>query len=312
VSFAPDDRGFVHRRWQYGKQFLMFRAPFDGSAPVLPESPLAAQWRTERAASWDNVPLARTLDTLPALAARFRAGGDSADVYIAGRVPVARLLGGMELARAPLQVDLWVATPRGERVSRDSSRTMVPAGMYRVEALQPEIERGARGGAAVSTPAGVSFPLSGFGVSDLLVAERVQRRTDPPQRWTDYNIVPNAGILTRGQSFALLWESYELAATPEGTNQYRVELAVLPTDRRTPSAFTMRVSSGASIGVAARSKDRLAFGFTRELPARAVHVNDVQLDLGNTDPGTYLLRVTLTDLVSKRTDTRETVVTVTR
>jgi hypothetical protein len=134
-----------------------------------------------------------------------------------------------------------------------------------------------------------------------------------PSRWTDYTVAPSAGVLRTGQRVALLWESYDLARTAAGTNRYRVELAVLPAGETKQADFTVRVSGGSGgVGLTGRAGDRVALGFVRELPARPTHVDDVELDLGATPPGTYLVRITLTDLVTSKRDRRETVVTVTR
>ena len=333
ASRIPDRLGVVQKVWRYDDGArVVLKLPWGARVPFLGDEPEVATWRQQWTVSWHNVPIVKAIAPLPALAARFRAPGDSADVYVAALLPLEHLLPADERASRPLQVDFWGVTTAGERLWRDSTlaaasrsgtdvartrvwRRRVPAGayMYRVEALQPETQRGARGAAAVSTPAGVDFALHGFGVSDLLVAERLQRRTEPPQRWTDYNVVPNAGMVRQGQMVALLWESYELAATPEGTNRYRVELAVVPAVRTRRADFSLRVVGGtAGVGLTGRSQNRVAVGFTRELPARAVHVDDVLLDLGRSPPGTYVVRVTLTDLVSNRSDARETVVTVTK
>jgi hypothetical protein len=198
-------------------------------------------------------------------------------------------------------------------MSRKVWRRRVPAvgsiGV-RVEALERAAMRGARVVGALDVPAD-----RGFGMSDVLVAERLAPREGrAPRRWSDMFIAPSVGQLRRGQQFSMMWETYELAATPEGTNRYRVDIGLRQLDRSRLSRIVTRVLGG-TVGSrearAGRAGQQVAMSFTREVPAGPMSLDYLALSLGETGRGRFRLTITITDLVSGRSVTRERDLTVT-
>lgn len=283
---------------------------------------------------WSNVTLAQRVDPADTHVARFRvAGSDSADIYVAAHLPVSRMFRGLELTRAPLGVDLWVMDAAGNRVLRDSTlehiapadsagssmrvwRKRLPAGSYyyRVEAWQPQALRGARGLVQPAAAANTAMTLRGFGLSDVLVAERVAPRASvgADTRWTDFNIVPNAARLRRGQPYALLWEVYDAAAS-EGQLRYNVAVTLRKVGAAPTRSFLTQVLSGTGAPSGLKSRDNrgeVRLAYDRVAEAAAVSVNYLVLELGDAPAGEYALDVAVTDQVTKKTAASSVAITV--
>jgi hypothetical protein len=181
--------------------------------------------------------------------------------------------------------------------------------LYRVEALQPDAMRGARGASRIELTG-----ERGFGMSDLLVAAAVVPRAGvTPERWSDFDITPSFGRVRRGRSFSLLWETYGL--TPrDGSDAYDVSLTVSrPNISGGLGGFVARIVGGVAgaIGLSSRGgADSVALAFPRRIPAREAAVDYVTLDMANAPAGTYRLDLSITDKNSTRRVTRQSTITV--
>ena len=166
------------------------------------------------------------VDSIRVQLVRFRAGSDSGDVFVAAALPVGHMIEDVDLARGKIDIAIRAYTWRGMPVfARDITetvdfnhadpveirawRTRLRSGsfLYRVEALQPDARRGARAASRIEV-----LGETGFGLSDLLVADQVTRAGAAGGRWSDFLIAPDLGVVRKGQPFALLWETYALGA----------------------------------------------------------------------------------------------------
>lgn len=283
----------------------------------------AQELKAVQPASWSNVPIMRRIDSIQVQIARFRAVGDSADVVMVADLPVDSLVAGVDVTRVPLDMGMGMWTGPSVVLLRDSTRVLVdpkdllnaprlrawrerlPAGdhVYRFEALQPDALRGARALGKVSLRR-----ETGFGASDLLVAERVApREGTPARRWRDLIVSPNAATFSRGTPIGLVWETYGLQPSPEGGAKYRVVVSVERRFDNKASAFVANVVGGitGSVGASAKenNKGRAALKFERSAPAADVALDWLTLDIGNAAPGRYLVSVEVTDLVSNKVTT---------
>jgi GWxTD domain-containing protein len=328
LALPGGDDGPNRELWLYGNglQFV-FDAPATwGTARFSGDYfEVAKRARDREPVRWANVPVNRTMDSIPVLAARFRAG-DSTDVFLAADVPLTRLARGLDISRVNVDVDLKIFDAAADLTRHDSTRVAVNAesppvqlrawrnrvgggtNVYRVEALQPDALNAARAMGTVVTRA-----ASGFGVSDVLLAERVAPRGDAaPARWSDFVIQPSAGRFRRRQTIDLLWETYDLAAA-DGGSRYRVAITLDKVERRGASQLAARVVGGVAevLGRSAvGNRGAVTLRYDRATPARPAVVDYVTLDLTTAAPGQYRLAVEVTDLIANRTTTQRTVLTV--
>lgn len=331
VAGFPPHNGVSSLLWMYGHglAFVFRTPPTYGTATFAGD--YAERARLERLNTpvrWDNLELGRRIDTVVVQVARFRATGDSTDVVLVADIPVDSLLAGVDVTRAAVDVEMRVYGGSADVVARDSTRTLVVAGasdlprtrawrqrlgpgahLYRVEALQPDVLRGARAVGAVRAGAAES----GLAMSDVLLAARVLPRNGrDAERWSDFDVAPSASRFRRGESVALLWETYALGAD-RGASRYRVAVTVERERRRgRAAAFATRVVGGAAgaLGMSARGSGRVTLAYDREVPARAVAVDHLTLDLGGAAPGRYRLSVEVTDRVAGTRTRRESTVTI--
>ena len=351
ISFAPNtsnnrscpdcptgnDPGAGTIIWWYPDTRLsfIFRAPpsYGTAAYQFDFKEVAERIRERVPASFRNVDIVREMDTVAVQLARFRTSSDSTDVLVLAEIPLRRMTANTDLASGPVDVALATYDQKARRLAWDSTRKVVrfdrdlvekrawrerhgPGTIaYRIEALQPDAMRGAR---AIGTLDVVHN--KGYGLSDVVVGQRiVPRDSASSQRWTDMLIVPSAGVLRRGESFGVLWETYDLAARG-GSSRYTVELSltVLEVDRSDEKTgktdFATRIIGGVAdaIGVSARGDDRVTLKYTREHDARPVALNYLTIDLGDAPRGRYRLRIDVTDLVSSKRATTERFLTVTK
>jgi GWxTD domain-containing protein len=266
------------------------------------------------------------VDSIAVQLVRFRAGSDSGDVFVAAALPVERMIEGVDLARGAVDISIRAYTWRGTPVfTRDihemvdfmhadpvevrAWRTRLHAGsfLYRVEALQPDARRGARAASRIEV-----VGESGFGLSDLLIADQVTSRTGSGgARWSDFLIAPNMGFVKRGHPFALLWETYGL--TPQkGSNKYKVSITVQRVRAGGFGGFVAKIVGGISgaVGLSASGDDKVSLSFPREVPAAEVNVDYVSIDLGEAPAGTYLVTVDVTDTVTNATTRQVSSLTV--
>jgi GWxTD domain-containing protein len=281
-----------------------------------------------RGVNWNGVPGVTGLDSIAVQSAFFRAGPDSADLFVAARIPTDRLSQGTATA---LALDLFILTNDGAVVRRDSSRWVLDsmqrrapairvwrprlaraAYLHRVEAYEPVEARGARGGSMPASIDDASFRLDGYGVSQVLVTQGVASRTGSyGDRWSDYNILPNPGALHRDGAVSLLWEVYGDSAT--SLQRYRVTVTLQPPAPAVARTLGLQVRSGIVGGAArrTRARDRVSVTFERQYPVGA-RVRVEQLDLGSVKvtPGVYVLRLDVVDGATQRVATTSRLVTV--
>jgi GWxTD domain-containing protein len=330
IRYGPPDQRFtsgangfdgVSETWIYNSGVAFtFNAPASfGTARYAQNSyTRARELKAQQPASWANVPINQRIDSIHVQVARFRAVGDSSDLIIVAELPVDSLLRGLDVTRAPVDVGMGVWTGPSVVLMRDSTRVVIdprdrvnaprlrawrerlPAGqhVYRVEALQPDGMRGARALGHMRLSAN-----TGFGASDLLVAERVAARDGvAARRWRDLIVAPNAGTFRRGEPIGLVWETYGLQAAPEGGARYRVTVTVERRFGSKASAFVANVIGGVTgaTGLSARENDkgRAALRFERSAPATDVALDWLTLDMGNASAGRYLVTVEVLDLVA--------------
>ena len=281
---------------------------------------------------WDNVATDRRMDSVVVQLSRFRSeAADSGDFLMVANVPLDSLLRGLDLKSGPVDVDFQMFDDRFRRVARDSTRYIITVGdptganlrawrrrvgrgafLYRIEAHQPDAMRGARAVGQTSIGRDTSFKLDGFGMSDIVIADRVVPRTGVPSaRWSDFNIVPAIGTLKQRQSIALLWETYELGVR-EGSNRYRVEVSLTKQKREGALGMAATIIGGVagSIGVTDKGKGKVTLKYDRNIPRTAAAVDYLTVDLGEAPTGRYTLRVDIFDTVTGRQVWRERNVTI--
>lgn len=276
--------------------------------------------------SFANLAATRMIDTIPIRVARFRAGADSSDVVIAAPIPVDSLVRGLDVTMAPVDLDFRIfdqfvrvhgieserQTVRPDSVNAPFARTwrrrLGPGiNVVRVEALQADSRRAARAMTRINPESN-----TGFGMSDVLLGSKPSTRDGAaPKRWSDVSMEPTMGSFARGSSVGLLWEMYELAAR-DGTAKYRLAITVERTDRGGAGNVVARIVDGLgrTVGRQQQSRDKLSITFDRSAAAAGVLVEYLSLDLSASSPGTYRLRVEVTDSSNGRKTSRETLFVV--
>lgn len=275
-------------------------------------------------ARWNGVPFVGRMDTIDVMLARFRAPGDSIDLYVEGRVPL-RSFPHRDTPRmrpdAKITSTLFLRTPQGEPIFEAQTQSNLPSSrtvalthawrartgtgeiMHRVEALEPSFGSGARGVMQFTSDAAIKIPVSGFGMSDVLVTGNATDIRVPVLRWFDFRLTPNAGVVLPKQRFSLLWEIYELSPGPDGRVRWRVEIQREQGERVITDDVRDALTQGtkASAKVVAAEPDASSVTYTREAPARAVQVEHVKIPLPDNAPfGRHVITVAVTDLVSGR------------
>ena len=275
-------------------------------------------------ARWTGVPFVGRMDTIDVMLARFRAPGDSVDLYVEGRVPL-RSFPHRDTPymrpNAQITSTLFLRTPLGEPIVQPSVQDNLPSPrtialthawrartgtgeiMHRVEALEPSRGAAARGVMQFTSDAALKIPVSGFGMSDVLATGNAVEVRVPAQRWFDYRITPNAGVVLPKQRFSLLWEIYELTPGPDGRVRWKVEIQREQGERVITDDVRDALTSGnkASAKVVASEPDASSLTYSREAPPRGVQVEHVKLPLpDNAAYGRHVVSVTVTDLVSGR------------
>jgi GWxTD domain-containing protein len=333
ISFPADAiRQGEHRiriLWWYStdETFLFRQLPTYGVAPLDPDDARVTQrLRDTVPVAWTNAGVKPLADSIDVALTRFRAAADSSDVYFAAELPVKRMVQDVDLARGALDVQLeaftWRAKPVFSAMSHETIdfahpdinqmhawRTRLQAGtfLYRVEALQADAGRGARSASRIEL-----IPGGGFGVSDILVADSVAPANGGAGRWSDFRIAPNVGRVKRGNSFAMLWETYDLQKMANGTSSYNVTITLRREKGGGLGAFAAKIIGGvkSAIGISGNGSDHISLSFPRQTPAHAVAVDYVTLDLGDATPGNYTIDVDITDLATHRHVSRERPLTI--
>ncbi|MDH4350135.1 MAG: tetratricopeptide repeat protein [Gemmatimonadota bacterium] len=339
VAYGPPDvwlmfdRSFivwVYRRTHFRFQFALTpgytRARFAGDAR---EGLRVA--REESPARFDNIPLFRDLDTILVQASQFRDRGDTTAVVVFGAIPIARLtesspIAGLELssgavvtdsAGRELQRDRRAETVQGtalDGVAHRSWRLRLPAGPYllRAEAYLPTLDRGARG---METLTVRDYPTGAVALSDVLAAGRIQPRDSLARRWSDFFIEPNGGRFVPGDSVALLWEIYDLAADSNGLAHFDVQLR-LTVDAIERRSFAAQIVGGVSdaMGLSAVGDDQVALDYDRRAAVgpNGTVVEFVTVELRDAPEGRYTIEVLVRDRLTGAMARRERVMLVNR
>lgn len=333
ISFPPDAiRQGEHRiriLWWYSTEetFLFRQLPTYGVATLDPDDAReTARLRDTVPVAWTNAGVKPLADTINVALARFRARDDSSDIYFAAELPVKHLVEDVDLAKGALDVELeaftWRAKPvfastthesidfaHPEEKMMQSWRLRLQAGtfLYRVEALQPDAGRGARSASRVEL-----LPASGFGLSDILVADSLSPTSGVPERWSDFQISPSVGRVHRGKSFAMLWETYDLQKQATGNSTYDVTITLRREKGGGLGALAAKIIGGvkSAIGISGSGSDHISLSFPRQAPARAIALDYITLDLGAASPGNYVIDVEVTDRANHRHVSRERPLTI--
>ncbi|HUF29849.1 MAG TPA: GWxTD domain-containing protein [Gemmatimonadaceae bacterium] len=318
MSFPPDTFGQIGILWRYrsGLAFAFRLSPSFGTASAAFDVRDVMEERFNRTpARWDNLATTRRMDSITTVVTLFRGAGDSVDVVIAAEIPAGRLARGVNLESGAMQIGFIAFDGDANLLARDTSslamdfdaadsaqvlhrswRRRLGSGEigFRVEALQPESGNAARSVAAVELSRG-----TGFGVSDVLLADSVGTTGGLPERWSDLSIAASTGRVRRGRDIALVWETYDLAADSTRSSAYRVEIGIVRTDgTRIGRAITRVLGGTLGRGEGRGRDDRVAVSFDRRVPARPVTLDYLTLDLGDLAAGAYRLTITVVDSVT--------------
>ena len=298
------------QNWGYGTAFQTrgSRTDFDSSS-------------AEKPATWTNLPIMRYgVDSVSTQTVRFRAPGDSMDVAVFAGIRAGRLRRNSGLEQSELRHGVFLVDALGRELSRTTGtvatrerdtlavipreyfvRTTTSAQAVRVEALEPDALRAAR---SISDLSG--FTMRGFGLSDLLVAAKVERAVERDSaRWSDFEISALVGnVVPRGAPLDLLWESYEPGAA-DGKARLRFAVRV----QRETSGGLVSVAGRVIGGIrealtGTRRNDDVTVSYEREPAVLPVLVDHVRVEVGRLEPGRYRVTLTATDLVRNVTVNR--------
>lgn len=341
VRGADSDRGDIHIRygppelvlafreqavvctiWAYdvGLKFVFTGAPTFATARIpIDDREIVDAIVEENPVRWDNINRMRVRE-MPAHVARFRAGPDSVDVYVAVLPPLDSIRQSSDVD-APVRTDFWLLDGGVRVVARDSVRPTragaqsftrrVPVGwyVYRAESTMDGALYGATAGNRVFARDTAGFATRGFGMSDVVLAARAASRAGLATGWRQLDIAPQFGAAPVGGSVSLVWENYDFTAT-QGAARYAISVT-LERQRSAAGRIAARIVGAAAQAVGVdQSDDRLTIRFERESAHRAVLLENLTLALGETPAGTYTLTVEVTDHASGRTTSRVLTLTV--
>ena len=260
------------------------------------------------------------VDSVPVQIARFRGSNpQNTRVEFHAAVPVHELAKGSGVQSVPIETGLWIldAARRPQVDARDTARVQATASapamrswarqfrpgeyVYRVEALEPQANRAARAGGALSIG---SFDAESFTVSDVLLGTALKSYNVRRRDELDMTVLPDHA-LDPGQTLGLYWESYG-AQPRDGGVAVQVELSVTVLELNRPNIAHIRAIGAVAdrLGVSQEGTSKVTMKWTHMAPAvsagddRQFHV--MELDLRDSPPARYQLDVKLTDLVSGR------------
>jgi GWxTD domain-containing protein len=321
IGFGPaftDDAADVVQFWLYpsGLIFAFRGMPTFGTMRLAgDDAGMNEEIKSRFPVRWDNVALPQ-VDSIPASAARFRAG-DSLDVAVsAGYSAPDSIAASMDVA-GPVRRHLWMLNENGPVRHLESPldaegvhlwRVRLAPGTFafRVEAHGETAMRGQRGTGIVdaTTP---EFPLAGFGVSDILLARDVGGAGT--RRWSELQIAPTTGVIATSEPIVMLWENYDFASH-EGRAVYDVALELRRQQGRGARIRAQILGALASLARTETGEDHVTFRFSRDVPHAAAFADWVQLSLPEAPPGTYVVSLTVSDRNSGREARRSTFVTI--
>ncbi|MDH5196911.1 MAG: hypothetical protein OEY20_06635, partial [Gemmatimonadota bacterium] len=173
-------------------------------------------------------------------------------------------------------------------------------------------DRGARG---METLTVRDYPTGAVALSDVLAAGRIQPRDSLARRWSDFFIEPNGGRFVPGDSVALLWEIYDLAADSNGLAHFDVQLR-LTVDAIERRSFAAQIVGGVSdaMGLSAVGDDQVALDYDRRAAVgpNGTVVEFVTVELRDAPEGRYTIEVLVRDRLTGAMARRERVMLVNR
>ncbi len=315
----------------YGTRFSVLRAAMFAPRPSCTDDLKAFltihSCAMSRRADWSDVAFYGRTDRIDVTMARFRARGDSADVYVGARIPL-RAFRSREDPRATradrIALAFWLTTESGAPIHRETVSRELPASgllawtqqwthrvgsvrmMHRVEALEPMQPAGARGVTRFTSDAQVAFPVRGFGMSDVLIAATAAPRQGVAHRWSDLVIQPNGANVPPAGRFAMVWEVYDLEPGRDGRVHWRVrikrERGAVVSREDMPSVLAGAASAGTRVIAAERSAPDVSY-VRSDSPAAAV-LENIVFNASDAPVGYNVYNVTIDDLVSGRSVTR--------
>jgi hypothetical protein len=337
VGEDPRSVGTVTTVWFYPERnlrFVFYGPPGYNFARFAGEfAAYAEDARYAMPVQYDNVPLTEALDSVAVQVAAFRHPTDTARtelVFFAG-LPLRRMAQGVDLREGPIQNGLFVTDPleravvterRDERVQfqaeehfeRRTFLAALSAGdyRYRVEVRQPTTSRAARGSGPLSVE---SFGRGPLVLSDVIVADRVERRVEAPAGRADFLMDPNPAMsFSPGEAVHLYWEIYNLQPDSIGSVEYTAEvvLRVQSLERRGIVARALGPVFDA-VGLSAKGDEPISLRYdVSEAAAGRDRVPAwLAVDLVEAPSGTYVLELGITDRTSGQTAVRRRTFTVT-
>jgi hypothetical protein len=313
--------GDVSIVWVYnnGMMFTFTGAPTFATARIpMDDQGYVAELQDRQPVRWDN--LARfTIDSMPTQVARFRASGDSVDLYLAAFPPAAKIKAGSSTTTLP-HADFWLlrggigiiyqdsATLAGNGV-RTWTRRVEPGNyVYRFEASAEGSTVTARATAPVVADVDPirGFSTKGSGLSDVLVALKAEPKgRGGVLRWSDLEISPSAGTIPLKSALTLVWENYGFGEE-NGQADYQISI-ILQRDRTGAGRLAARIIGNVSGAVGIdRTDERMVIRFNRQMRHAPAIADYVSVALEDTPAGSYHLTLEITDRVSKRVYSRTT------
>jgi GWxTD domain-containing protein len=280
---------------------------------------------------YDNVPVNDALDSIAMQSARFRDSTGGTNLVMFADVPVSRMLSGIELGRSTLETGLFISdrlerdvvqrrrsedvTLRGEQQFEERTfEARLAPGDYRIriEAREPSSRRAARGSHWIEVaPRG-----NGLDISDVVLADRIAPRGESRRGLRDFFIDPNPAVTyAQGQNLHLYWEIYGLRPDTAGVARYSVNVTIRiqELERR---GVVARAFGGVldAAGVSAEGDDRVVLSYGREVDVSGLDrvPEFVEVDLGGSPPGLYILEISVEDREAGATVVRSRPFTVSR
>jgi GWxTD domain-containing protein len=319
LGYQPQTGQVMFEFWMYNADLVFafmkmlhtgkaFTAPGDDDIVYRVE-----QWQPAR---WDNIASSR-IDSMPTQVARFRAGVDSVDVFLATHAPLDAMR-SVAASNAQALARLWLYSRNSPGAFIDSVSVAESGDLrwtrrvqngpyyYRVESNIPGVLVAGRTTATMmmGPDSTTGFTTRGFGLSDIVLASHATS-ANAPRRWTDFEMTPLLGSVARRSEIALVWETYELGKQSADA-RYDVTITIerqRGKDGRIAAQVIGRL--GSAVGSNA-GKNKVELHFERTAPYSDALADNVSLALGDTPPGTYALTVQITDRVSRRVASRTT------
>jgi GWxTD domain-containing protein len=164
-----------------------------------------------------------------------------------------------------------------------------------------------------STSVKTALPVAGFGsdslrLSDLEFASHVDLDAGLGTK-DGMRVIPRPGrVYGPGEAVRVYYEIYGLSRDAFDQNRYRVEYTVEPLDG---GNLVARVAGGIARAVTDGGRKVIEISYERTGVAGIEH-ETIEIDVGGSEPGTYRLRVNVTDVVGSTSYERENTFVVTK